>query len=100
MNEVQLGELLDVPNEIHLLIKTATEKSIILKIEKEIQEKEELRRQEHKVYEWSSHHESNAQNNGDSYMMDNTPEESGSADTASDPKLRRLFSNGAMNIMD
>ena len=44
LNEVQLGELLDVPNEIHLLIKTATEKSIILKIEKEIQEKEELRR--------------------------------------------------------
>jgi len=102
LNEVQLGELLDVPNEIHLLIKTATEKSIILKIEKEIQEKEELRRQEHKVYEWSSHHESNAQNNGDSYIMDNTPEEnhSGSADTASDPKLRRLFSNGAMNILD
>jgi hypothetical protein len=44
LNEVQLGELLDVPNEIHLLIKTATEKSIILKIEKEILEKEELRR--------------------------------------------------------
>jgi DNA polymerase III alpha subunit len=62
----------------------------------------ELRRQEHKVYDWSSHHESNAQNNGDSYIMDNTPEEnhSGSADTASDPKLRRLFSNGAMNILD
>lgn len=97
-----MGELLDVPNEIHLLIKTATEKSIILKIEKEIQEKEELRRQEHKVYEWSSHHESNAQNNGDSYIMDNTPDEvhSGSADTASDPKLKRLFSNGAMNIID
>jgi hypothetical protein len=34
--------------------------------------------------------------------MDNTPDEanSGSADTTSDPKLRRLFSNGAMNIMD
>lgn len=54
------------------------------------------------MYEWSSHHESNAQNNGDSYIMDNTPEEvhSGSADTASDPKLKRLFSNGAMNIID
>ena len=91
-----------MPTEIHLLIKTATEKSMILKIEKEFQEKEDQRRQDHKAYEWSSHHESNALNNGDSYMIDNTPiyDESGSADTSIDPNMHRLFSNGAINIMD
>ena len=40
--------------EIQGLIKTATEKSIILKIEKEFQEKEELKKEDRKVLEWSS----------------------------------------------
>ncbi len=61
-----------------------------------------MRRQEHKAYEWSSHHESNAINNGDSYIIENTPidYESGSVETNSDPNMHRLFSNGAINIMD
>jgi hypothetical protein len=54
------------------------------------------------VLEWSSHHESN--NQGNSFISDSTPTvevgPNGNAQTTSDPKLRKLFSNGAMNIMD
>ncbi len=54
------------------MIKTATEKSIILKIEKEFQEKEELKREDRKVLEWSSHDDNGTDS---SFITDATPAE-------------------------
>lgn len=53
-NDVQLTQILDVPVEIEGLIKTATEKDMILKIEEEYRLKEEMLREDRKVFEWSS----------------------------------------------
>ena len=54
LNEAQLTELLDVSLEINGLLKTATEKDILLKYEEEYKVKEELKKQDRKVLEWSS----------------------------------------------
>jgi len=56
--------------EIHGLIKTATEKSIILKIEKEYKQKEELKREDRKILEWSSHDDNGTDS---SFITDSTP---------------------------
>jgi hypothetical protein len=94
-------------------MKTATEKSIILKIEKDYQEKEELKREERKVFEWSSHDDNGGTENS-SFVTDSTPPEQRHS-TESDRlkanvlvkiepqelnKNRRMFSNGAISIMD
>ena len=55
LNDVKLDQLLDVTSEIEGLIKTATEKSIIMKIEQEFKRKEDLMREDRRVLEWSSH---------------------------------------------
>jgi hypothetical protein len=55
--------------EIHGLIKTLTEKSMILKIEQEYLEKEELKREDRKVLEWSSHDGGT----DSSFVTDSTP---------------------------
>ena len=66
LNDVELNQLLDVSSDIQGLIKTATEKSIILKIEQEFKQKEDLLKEDRKVLAWSSH--GGGTDNEDSYI--------------------------------
>lgn len=52
--DVHLTQLLNVPDDIEGLIKTVTEKDLIIKIEEEFKKKEDLLREDRRVFEWSS----------------------------------------------
>ena len=52
--DVELNQLLDVDIEIDGMIKTVTEKAIIIRIEQEFKQKEEMMREDRRVLDWSS----------------------------------------------
>ncbi len=51
---MQLSQLLEVPVEIDLMMKSVTEKDIINRIEEEFRKKEELKKEDRKILQWSN----------------------------------------------
>ena len=86
LNEAQLAELLDVSVEINGLLKTVTEKDLLQKYEEEFKAKEELKKQDRRVLEWSGKGEESARSQKKS--------------DASSSKKKGVFNNGAISIVD
>ncbi|CDW81983.1 UNKNOWN [Stylonychia lemnae] len=89
--DVQLYELLDVPSEMDFLLKTATEKDIILKIEQELLMKQQLLREERKPLPWTTSDDDESQRSSQISIRKSRE---------FIDKNKKMFNNGAIAIIE
>ena len=98
--DVELNQLLDVDIEIDGMIKTVTEKAIIIRIEQEFKQKEEMMREDRRVLDWSSSSGENFQSDGRKSVAKSIKTKKDENSNVVSARNQRVYSNGAINIVD